>query len=291
MAGSKVTSQEDLELSLSDKKSFNGARFFLFLGTGMTGILLLLLPLVITFEFFNYLSWDLLMELSPVVFSTVITAVLGMILSLPLALTLALGILFTPEHRLAKLTKNLLSLFTALPTVVIGYISFTLLTPGLQFLFPSKTIESFNTLSVSLGIAILITPMLCQHFLRVLRRFNADSLAALIALGVPWSNIVLQLLVPTSLRGFLAASFLGFSRAFGQTMISALAGGIGTFTRLGEGSETLGSFMVRLGSGAVDSSGQEFQLLFGAGFLLLSISLIFYSAGSWIDASLGKDNR
>lgn len=292
MADSNPLEKPELDLFYSSNRSLVSlvrgvvVRGVFLLGSLLSAGLLLLLPGVFMVEFGRAVSWTLLRELSPVIGTTFLTAVLGLGFALPLSGAIALGLVLSPKSTLSKLLRTLLATVSTLPTVVIGYGAFTIITPLLQTLFPARQIESFNTLSVAIGIAILITPMVTQGFLKALTRLDPVALAAATAIGSTWTRTVLTLVVPTSIRGFVGVGFLAFSRALGQTMISALAGGIGTFTRLGAGSETLGSFIVRLGSGVVDGQSSEYQLLFGAGFLLFCITLGFYLLGLTIDSQV-----
>jgi phosphate transport system permease protein len=95
------------------------------------------------------------------------------------------------------------------------------------------------------------------------------------ALGATRLETALKVVLPAALSGIAAASILAISRAFGETMIVALAAGAGpafTFNPF-QAAETMTGHIVRISGGDLSYDSIDYNSLFAIGLLLFFITL------------------
>jgi len=85
-----------------------------------------------------------------------------------------------------------------------------------------------------------------------------------------------QVVVPAAFSGIVAAFIIGVSRAFGETMIVAIASGAGpnlTPNPL-EAAETIAGHIVRISGGDLSYASLDYESLFALALLLFVITLV-----------------
>ena len=133
------------------------------------------------------------------------------------------------RHRPAapQFSSRMLEVLAGIPTVIYGFFALTFVTPFLRAIFPGggDVPTIFNTLSAGLVMGVMIIPTVAS--------LSEDAMAAVpnglrqgaFALGSNKRQVSTRVVVPAALSGISAAFILGISRAIGETMIVAMAGG------------------------------------------------------------------
>lgn len=95
------------------------------------------------------------------------------------------------------------------------------------------------------------------------------------ALGATRFETAIRVLVPAALSGIIAAFILAGSRAFGETMIVAVAAGAGpnyTFNPF-EAAETITGHIARISTGDLSYGSMDYKSLFSLGLVLFLVTL------------------
>jgi phosphate transport system permease protein len=168
----------------------------------------------------------------PLVFGTLLAAVLALLIATPVAMGIALFISHYAPRRLAQLLGYLVDLLAAIPSVVYGLWGFTVLTPALVPVwtwlgdyvgwFPlfaggaSTTGRVLATVSVVLAVMILpiITAVSREVFLQTPKLHEEAALA----LGATRWEMIRTAVLPFGQSGVISAAMLGLGRALGETM-------------------------------------------------------------------------
>ncbi|MFI6425727.1 phosphate ABC transporter permease subunit PstC [Promicromonospora sp. NPDC050880] len=168
----------------------------------------------------------------PLVFGTLLAAVLALLLATPVAMGIALFISHYAPRRLAQLMGYLVDLLAAIPSVVYGLWGFTVLAPAVgpvwswlnQYVgwFPlfagdaSPTARTLATVAVVLAVMILpiITAVSREVFLQTPRLHEEAALA----LGATRWEMIRTAVLPFGQSGVISAAMLGLGRALGETM-------------------------------------------------------------------------
>jgi phosphate transport system permease protein len=168
----------------------------------------------------------------PLVFGTLLAAVLALLLATPVAMGIALFISHYAPRRLAQILGYLVDLLAAIPSVVYGLWGVAVLAPMLSPVwawlnewfgwFPlfagdvSPTARTLATVSVVLAVMILpiITAVSREVFLQTPKLHEEAALA----LGATRWEMVRTAVLPFGRSGVISAAMLGLGRALGETM-------------------------------------------------------------------------
>ncbi|RPF19797.1 phosphate ABC transporter permease subunit PstC [Myceligenerans xiligouense] len=175
-------------------------------------------------SFFQYVG--------PLVFGTLLAAVIALALATPVAMGIALFISHYAPRRLAQLLGYLVDLLAAIPSVIYGLWGFLVLAPVLKPLWDwlnaylgwiplfagevSTTSKSIATVGVVLAVMILpiITAVSREVFLQTPKLHEEAALA----LGATRWEMVRTAVLPFGRSGVVSAAMLGLGRALGETM-------------------------------------------------------------------------
>lgn len=223
---------------------------------------------------------------TPVV-ASVVVSLLAMVVAVPLGLGAAIYLSEYATPRMRKLLKPIVEILAGIPSVVLGYFALTWLSPNIvQNLFPSAPLQSL--LAASLGVGVLITPLMASVSEDALRAVPRELREASYGLGARKRTTVLRVVVPASVSGIVAAMIITISRAIGETMVMTIAAGAAS----GSGftinpltsAITLTSAIANLATGTDAVKGQTgtFESLYFAGIVLFLLTLVLNIAGDRI---------
>ena len=177
--------------------------------------------------------WSLI---GPLVFGTVLAALVSLVIAVPIAVGIALFISHYAPRRLASALGYLVDLLAAIPSVVFGLWGVLVLAPKLQPVWQfladylgwiplfagdahgnaSNPPRVLMTTAVVLAVMILpiITAVSREVFLQVPRLHEEAALA----LGATRWELVRMAVLPFGRSGVISAAMLGLGRALGETM-------------------------------------------------------------------------
>lgn len=183
------------------------------------------------------ISWipddgSLLGYVGPLVFGTVVAALLALLLAVPVAIGIALFISHYAPRRLADVLGYLVDLLAAIPSVVYGLWGGLWLAPRLQgvwdwladnlgfiplFEGPAATPPRVM-MTVGVVLAVMILPIVTAVSREVFLQTPRLHEEAALALGATRWEMVRMAVLPFGRSGVISASMLGLGRALGETM-------------------------------------------------------------------------
>ncbi len=234
------------------------------------------------------------------------TAVPALFFSMLVGLGLAVASTTYLPRLAASLLDPFVDLLAGIPSVIYGiwgyvvigpYFGLTLnpwLSAHLQFLpwFHATKAAPINTLGLGLPLAIFVLTLMALPITTLLIR---DSLRAVprelwesgLALGATRWEVLRRVAFPYSRRGIMSAAFLGFGRAFGETVAVAML--IGSTAQIPPSFYGTGYTMAAAMFELIDSaytSAQWLSVLTEMAIVLLAISLLVNVAGRRLVISL-----
>lgn len=212
----------------------------------------------------------------PLLCGTFVSAMVGIIVALPLGLCIAVYLSEFAPPRVRETIKPILELLVSVPTVVFGYFALLFVTPLLQAtLFPD--LPGFNVLSAGIVIGVMIIPYITSLSEDAMRAVPLSLRDASFALGATRAQTARLVVVPAALSGILAAFVLAISRAFGETMVVAIAAGQQPNLTLDptEPAATITAYIVQVALGDLPHGSIGYQSIFAAGLVLFIITLLF----------------
>ncbi|MBY0562966.1 MAG: phosphate ABC transporter permease subunit PstC [Hyphomonadaceae bacterium] len=242
-------------------------------------------------EFLTGTRWTPLFDnpsygILPLVTGTFMSTLVALTVAVPLGLLVAIYLSEFAGARERETIKPILELLAAVPTVVYGYFALLFVTPLLQDALRPFGVElpSFNLLSAGLVIGLMIIPYiasLSEDAMRAVPRAMRDGS---FAMGATRLETAFRVVLPAAISGVIGAVILGMSRAIGETMIVAIAGGSQPqmVSHPMQQGATVTAFIAQVAKGDLPWGTLQFTSIFAAGLALLVLTLIFNFAAFWL---------
>ena len=215
----------------------------------------------------------------PLVAGTLTTTVVALAVAIPVGTIVAIYLSEYAPHKLREVLQPVLELLSAVPTVVYGYFALVFVTPLLQKVMPG--LPGFNMLSAGLVMGVMIIPYVSSLSEDAMHAVPMYIREGSYAMGATRMQTAFKVVFPSALSGVTAAYILGISRALGETMVVAIAGGLQpnlTFNP-SEGAATITAFIVQVSLGDLPHGSIGYQSIFAAGLALMVLTLLFNIAG------------
>ncbi len=231
----------------------------------------------------------------PLLFGTVVAALIAMILATPLAVGVALVISHYAPRRLAKALGALIDLLAAIPSVVYGLWGLAFLAPqifpvfrwldrNLGFLpfFAGPVTTGRTILTAGIVLAIMALPIITAICREVFLQTPATNQEAALALGATRWEMIRLAVFPYARSGVISAVMLGLGRALGETMAVALVlavTGNGVVTSNLISSQNPSTIAANIALNFGNASGPKIDTLIFTGLLLFLLTFAVNFAG------------
>ncbi len=218
----------------------------------------------------------------PLVLGTLKVTVIAVIFAVPIGIGTAIFLSEYASDRTRRIIKPILEVLAGIPTIVYGFFALTFVTPLLRELIPS--LEIFNALSPGIVIGIMITPMIASLSEDALSSVPNSIREGALALGSTKLEISLKIILPAAISGITASIVLAISRAIGETMIVAVAGGSTPNMNFDVTSsiQTMTAYIVQVSQGDAGYGTTIYYSIYAVGFTLFLFTLVMNLFASFI---------
>lgn len=179
---------------------------------------------------------NLLAYVAPLVFGTLLAAIIALGIALPLALAVALSVSHFAPRRVAIGIGYVVDLLAAVPSVVYGLWGIGFLGPQLVPLYewldehvgwlPFFAGPASNTgrtiLTAGIVLAIMVLPIITAITREIFMQTPRLNEEAALALGATRWEMIRLAVLPYARSGIVSAAMLGLGRALGETMAVAM---------------------------------------------------------------------
>lgn len=235
--------------------------------------------------------------IAPLVFGTLLAAVIALVVATPLAVAIALFVTHFAPRRLAQGLGYVVDLLAAIPSIVYGFWGIVWFAPklvpfyqwlednlGFIPLFAGPTSSTGRTmLTAGLVLAIMILPIISAISREVFQQAPVLHKEAALALGATRWEMIKMAVIPYGKSGIIGGAMLGLGRALGETLAVALvlsvSGGI-TFNLISSGNPSTVAANIALEF--PESSGIDVNTLIASGLALFVITLAVNMLARWI---------
>jgi phosphate transport system permease protein len=235
----------------------------------------------------------------PLLFGTLLAAVIALLVGAPLAVAIALFITFYAPRRLAQLLGYLVDLLAAIPSVVFGFWGISWLAPrlvpfyawladhlGFIPLFAGPASVTGRTmLTAGLVLAVMILPIISAISREVFRQAPVLHREAALALGATRWEMIRLAVLPFGRSGIIGGAMLGLGRALGETLAVAIVlsvSGAVTFNVIS--SDNPSTIAANIALNFPESTGVQVNALIASGLALFVITLAVNMLARWIVA-------
>jgi phosphate transport system permease protein len=275
------------------------------------GIILALLGRALSFwsqispvTFFTGTNWSPVIANSygvlPLISGTLVVTVFSALIALPIGLAAAIYLSEYASDTARSILKPALEILAGVPTVIYGYMALVYVTPMIdsflpfsvqlipagvpvlpEFTFVMPSLGTFNALSASIVVGIMIIPMVSSISEDALSAVPDSLREAGYGLGSTKFDVSTKIVVPSATSGIVASYVLALSRAIGETMAVTMAMGMSpqmpyfpnVLRNLAESSQTITAAMVQIAGADSYGSGPTYEAMFALGLTLFAITL------------------
>jgi phosphate transport system permease protein len=218
----------------------------------------------------------------PLLSGTFLTTVIAIVTALPLGIIIAVYLSEYAPKSFRRSIKPALEILAAVPTVVYGFFSLTVVTPFLQTFIPG--LGSFNALSAGIVMGIMIIPLISSLSEDALYAVPKSLREASYGMGATKFQTAFKVVVPAASSGIIVSVILAISRAIGETMVVAIAAGQQPNLTLDptEAVETITAYIVQVSLGDVQHGTMEYKTIFAAGITLFVFTFLLNNLSYWI---------
>lgn len=218
--------------------------------------------------------------------ATLIVTGIAMLVALPMGLAVAIYLSEYASHRMRSILKPILEVLAGVPTVVYGYFALTFMTPILRGIFGDDIVQIYNTASAGIVIGILVLPLVSSMGEDALHAVPDSLRQAAFGLGATKLETAVRIVLPAAASGVAAAFIVAISRAFGETMVVAIAAGAGPhpapFINPFEAAETMTGHIVRISGGDLSYGSIDYNSIFAIGLMLFIVTLGLNIFSRWL---------
>jgi phosphate transport system permease protein len=240
---------------------------------------------------------NLVAYIGPLVFGTILAALIALVLATPLAVAIALFITHYAPRRLAQGLGYLIDLLAAVPSIVYGLWGVAVLAPAtigvsnwlntylgwLPFFAGPVSVTGRTMLVVGVTLAVMILPIITAVAREVFLQTPKLHEEAALALGATRWEMIRMAVLPFGRSGIISGSMLGLGRALGETMAVAIilsASGAVTFNLIS--SDNPSTIAGNIALQFPDSTGLAVNTLIASGLVLFVITLLVNALARYI---------
>ncbi|MGZ4538925.1 MAG: phosphate ABC transporter permease subunit PstC [Blastococcus sp.] len=225
---------------------------------------------------------------APLLFGTVLAAVLALLIATPLAVGAALFVTHYAPRRLAQGLGYVVDLLAAIPSIVYGFWGIAWLAPRLTPFFAwladhlgfiplfagPASVTGRTMFTTALVLAVMILPITSAISREVFLQVPALHREAALALGATRWEMIRMAVLPYGRSGIIGGAMLGLGRALGETLAVAIvlsvSGGI-TFNLISSSNPS--TIAANIALQFPDSSGIGINTLIASGLALFLVTL------------------
>ena len=233
----------------------------------------------------------------PLLFGTVLAAVIALLVATPIAVGIALFISHFAPRRLAQGLGYLVDLLAAVPSIVYGIWGITVLSNWMKpvygwlaenlgfiplFAGPAST-TGRTILTAGLVLAVMILPIITALGRDVFLQTPRLHEEAALALGATRWEMIKYAVIPYGRSGVVSAAMLGLGRALGETMAVALVLSVSNVVTFNLISSTNPSTIAaNIALNFPEASGLDINVLIASGLALFVITFLVNFAARWV---------
>lgn len=213
---------------------------------------------------------------------TLKVTLIAIVVAVPLGIGTAIYLSEYASDTARRIIKPIMEVLAGIPTIVYGFFALTFVTPVLREIIPS--LDIFNALSPGIVIGIMITPSIASLSEDAMSSVPRAMREGALALGSTKFEVAMKVVLPAAMSGIIASIVLGISRAIGETMIVAVAGGSTPSLSWDVTSsiQTMTAYIVQVSQGDAGYGTTIYYSIYAVGFMLFMFTLIMNLLAQYI---------
>ncbi len=189
------------------------------------------------------------------VVATILTSAIGLAFALPVGIATGTYLEEFASARVRSRVGPVMETASHVPTVIFGYFALTALTPALRNVF-GDGVGVYNAASAGLAIGFALVPYVAARTQEAISAVPIGFRTAGVSLGATTAENAIRLILPASRYRLATVCLNATGRAVAETMIVAMAAGIGPRLAINPFAavETIAGHVLRVGAGGSAAS-------------------------------------
>jgi phosphate transport system permease protein len=211
--------------------------------------------------------------IAPLFWGSIVVTLGATVISVPLGMACAIFIGEIAPRWMREILKAGVELLAAIPSIVIGFIGMTMLTPIVKAVFNLPT--GLTALSGSIALAFMAIPTIVSIMEDAISSVPRSYKEGSLALGATHWQTVYRVIIPAASSGIVAAVMLGIGRVIGETMaVMMLTGNASVMPRsIVEPVRTM-TATIAAEMGETVRGSEHYFALFALGLVLFAITFV-----------------
>jgi phosphate transport system permease protein len=195
----------------------------------VTVLFVLLLLFLILKDGLPYVTWDFIVGLpseidagggiGPMLLNSFYVTILSLLVSIPISLGAGIYLAeYAPDNKLTSTIRVCVEGLSSVPSIVFGLIGIALFVEYFQI--------GLTILGASISLAMLNLPLLTRVAEESIRSVPHSYREGSYALGATKLQTIFKVVIPVAMRGLITGLSLVAGRAFGESAVIILAGGV-----------------------------------------------------------------
>ena len=212
----------------------------------------------------------------PLLNATLMITAISLLVAVPLGLASAIYLSEYASPRVRGILKPALEMLAGVPTVVYGSFALPFVAAILRAVLGKDLVQIYNIASAGLVVGVLITPLIASLSEDALHAVPNSLREASYGVGATKFETATKVILPAALSGVAAALVLAVSRAFGETMIVAIAAGAGPKLTWNPfvSAEPMTGYMVRISGGDLSYQSLDYKSIYAIGLVVFAVTLV-----------------
>ena len=140
---------------------------------------------------------------------TLLIVILASLMAIPAGLMIGIYLYENQNSRYSGLIRSIAEILQGVPSIVLGIIS---------YLWVVKNVtHGFSALAGSVALSVMMLPMIVRSTEETMKMIPAEIREAAFAMGAPYHQVILKVLIPTGFSGLSTGILLSLSRVMGET--------------------------------------------------------------------------
>jgi phosphate transport system permease protein len=130
-------------------------------------------------------------------------------MAIPAGLMIGVYLYGKQNSRYSIIIRNITEVLQGVPSIVLGIISYMWIVKNVT--------GGFSAFAGSVALSVMMLPMIVRSTEETMKMIPAEIREAAFALGAPYHQVILKVLIPTGFSGLLTGILLSLSRIMGET--------------------------------------------------------------------------
>jgi len=217
----------------------------------------------------------------PFVLGTLVTSGIALALSIPVGTSIGLFIgEYSEKTRFGHIISSIIEILAAIPSVIYGFWGIIFLVPIVREMGASMgfSVSGTGLLTASLVLSLMIIPIISSFTSEVVKNVPQPLKESALSLGATRTEMVFNVVLPSSIQGIAAGIVLALGRAIGETIaVTMLVGNSMTMPiSIFDPSNTMSSLIITQFDSA---SGIYFSVIMEVALILFVITTLLNIVG------------